>query len=139
MKPKILRTYNTVWKVEKMLYGIQDIPLPIPLTYRQIGFFAGGFALVWLLNKIPPLSLIHLGLIEYLFLPGLFSWFFTKQLLDGKAPHRFFTRVVQYHLSPHLINRYKEVSDTKKPYKFSTLIVYRKLSYYEKKGETDEY
>ena len=30
MKPKILRTYNSVWKVEKVLYGIQDIPLPFP-------------------------------------------------------------------------------------------------------------
>ena len=138
MKPKILRTYNSVWKVEKVLYGIQDIPLPIPLTYRQIGFFAGGVMLVWLLNHFPPLSLLHLGLIEYIFLPGLFAWFFTKQLLDGKAPHRFFIRVVQYHLSPRLQNRYKEVSDIKKPYKYSSKIGYRQLSYHER-DESDEH
>jgi hypothetical protein len=138
MKPKILRTYNSVWKVEKVLYGIQDIPLPIPLTYRQIGFFTGGVIIVWLLNHFPPLSLLHLGLIEYIFLPGLFSWFFTKQSPDGKATHRFLIRVAQYHLSPHLFNRYKEVSNVKKPYQYASLIGYRQLSYYER-GEADEY
>ncbi|MDM5205409.1 TcpE family conjugal transfer membrane protein [Cytobacillus kochii] len=139
MRPKILRTYNSVWKVEKVLYGVQDIPLPIPVTYRQIGFFAGGVALVWFLNKFPPLSLIDLGLIEYIFLPGLFAWFFTKQLLDGKAPHRFFYRAAQHHLSPHRINRYKEVSEVKAPYKYKSSISYRKLSYQKKDGEVNEH
>ncbi|MEK5109786.1 TcpE family conjugal transfer membrane protein [Cytobacillus sp. FSL K6-0129] len=139
MRPKILRTYNSVWKVEKVLYGVQDIPLPIPVTYRQIGFFAGGVALVWFLNKFPPLSLIDLGLIEYIFLPGLFAWFFTKQLLDGKAPHRFFYRAAQHHLSPRRINRYKEVSEVKAPYKYKSSISYRKLSYQKKDGEVNEH
>ncbi|WP_338473308.1 TcpE family conjugal transfer membrane protein (plasmid) [Niallia sp. XMNu-256] len=137
MKPKILRTYNSVWKVEKVLYGIQDIPLPFPLTYRQIGFFSGGVFIVWILNQFPPLSLLNLSLVEYVFLPGLFTWFFTKQLLDGKAAHRFFIRVIQYHLSPHLRNRYKEVSDRKKPYQYGSNVGYRQLSY-NKGGRTDD-
>ena len=60
MKPKILRTYNSVWTVEKVLYGIQDIPLPIPLTYKQIGFFSGGVFIIWILNHFPPFSLLIL-------------------------------------------------------------------------------
>ncbi|GIN41493.1 TcpE family conjugal transfer membrane protein [Heyndrickxia oleronia] len=138
MKPKVLRTYNSVWKVEKVLYGIQDIPLPIPVTYRQIGFFGTGVFLIWCLNHFPPLSILDLGLIEYIFLPGLFAWFFTKQLLDGKAPHRFFIRVVQYYLSPHYHNRYKEVSDVNKPYKYSSKVGYRQLSY-QARSEADEH
>jgi hypothetical protein len=137
MKPKILRTYNSVWKVEKVLYGIQDIPLPIPLTYKQIGFFSGGVFIVWILNQFPPLSLLDLSLVEYIFLPGFFTWFFTKQLLDGKAPHRFFIRVIQYHLSPHVRNRYKEVSDRKRPYKYVSSVGYRQLSY-RKRGEAND-
>jgi len=137
MKPKILRTYNSVWKVEKVLYGIQDIPLPIPLTYKQIGFFSGGVLVIWILNHFPPFSLLDFGLIEYFFLPGLFTWFFTKQLLDGKAPHRFLIRMIQYHLSPRYLNRYKEVSDVKKPYKYASKVGYRQLSYRER-GETDD-
>ena len=134
-----LRTYNSVWKVEKVLYGIQDIPLPIPVTYRQIGFFFGGVLSVWLLNHVPPLSLLDLGLIEYIFLPGLIAWFFTKQLLDGKAPHRFFMRVVYFHISPHRFNRYKEIAEVKKPYRYSSPVSYRKLSYAVKDGEADEH
>ena len=137
MKPKILRTYNSVWKVEKVLYGIQDIPLPIPLTYKQIGFFSGGVFIVWILNQFPPFSLLDLGLIEYIFLPGLFTWFFTKQLLDGKAPHRFFIRVIQYHLSPHYEIVIKKCQIVKRPYKYVSNVGYRQLSY-RKRGETDD-
>lgn len=137
MRTKILRTYNSVWKVEKVLYSIEDIPLPIPVTYRQIGFFAGGVVLVWFLNHFPPLSLIDLGLIEYVFLPGLFAWFFTKQKLDGKAPYRFFLRMLDYHLSPRLRNRYKEVS-VNKIYRYTNPIGYRVLSY-KKEGGADEH
>lgn len=138
MKPKILRTYNSVWKVEKVMYGIQDIPLPFPLTYRQIGFFGGGVLIVWILNHFPPLNLLDFGLIEYIFLPGLFSWFFTKQLLDGKAPHRFFLRAIQYYLSPHYHNRYKEVSGVKKPYQYPSKVGYRQLSHQER-DDADEH
>ena len=88
MKPKILRTYNSVWKVEKVLYGIQDIPLPFPLTYKQIGLFSGGVFIIWI-------------------------------------------------LSPHVRNRYKEVSDRKRPYKYVSNVGYRQLSY-RKRGETND-
>lgn len=135
MKPKILRTYNSVWKVEKVLYGIQDIPLPIPITYRQIGFFGTGVLLMYVLNYFPPFSLLHLGLIEYVFLPGLFSWFFTKKLLDGKAPHRFLLSVLMYHFSPHLLNRYKEIADIK-TYKYTGTVGYRTL--HRIRGEDDD-
>nr|WGD66097.1 hypothetical protein P5652_22500 [Bacillus subtilis] len=89
-------------------------------------------------ESFPPFSLIHLDLVEYIFLPGLMAWFFTKQLLDGKAPHRFLFRIVDFHLSPHLYNRYKEISDSKKPYKYASKVSYRQLSYYER-GTADEH
>lgn len=101
--------------------------------------FCGWSCLGLVPKQIPPLSLIDLGLIEYIFLPGLFSWFFTKQLLDGKAPHRFFYRAAQYYLSPRRINRYKEVSEVKAPYKYKSSISYRKLSYQKKDGEVNEH
>lgn len=135
MKPKILRTYNSVWKVEKVLYGIQDIPLPIPVSYRQGGIFVGGVVLVWILNHFPPLSLIHFNLIEYIAIPGFAAWFFTKQLLDGKAPHRFIWRWVQFHLSSHKFNRYKDISINKKKYRYENKISYRTLKHEKSEGE----
>lgn len=126
-KPEVVRTYNSVWKVEKVLYGIQDIALPIPVSYRQVGFFGLGVLIVWLLNQFPPFSILHLGLIEYLFLPGVFSWYFTKQKLDGKAPHRFIVGAIRFYFSAHKRNRYQEVADQKqtKPYRYAGDISYR--------------
>ncbi|WP_221568664.1 conjugal transfer protein [Alkalihalobacillus sp. TS-13] len=138
MEPKILRTYNNVWKVEKVLYGIQDIPLPLPITYRQIGFFIGGVTLVWLLNLFPPLSLLHLGLVEYVFLPGVVAWFFTKQHIDGKVPHRFIFRFILYHIESRVQNRYKEVSIIKKPYQYTSKIGYRQLSFHKRSAPDED-
>lgn len=126
-----MRTYTSVWKVPKMLYGIQDIVFPMPISYRQIGFFIGGVGLMWGLNPFPPFSVIDLPLVEYLVIPGFISWFFTKQLLDGKAPHWFIMGWIAFQLSPHEHNRYKEIAKPKKPYQYSSTIGYRKLSYTE--------
>ncbi|WP_134704946.1 conjugal transfer protein [Ammoniphilus sp. YIM 78166] len=123
-----MRTYTSVWKVPKMLYGIQDIAFPMPISYRQIGFFIGGVGLMWGLDQFPPFSFIGLPLVEYLVIPGFISWFFTKQLLDGKAPHRFILRWIAFQLSPHEHNRYKEMSRPKNPYRYCSLVGYRKLS-----------
>ncbi|HEF7293030.1 MULTISPECIES: TcpE family conjugal transfer membrane protein [Bacillaceae] len=127
MKNKVLKTYNSVWQFEKPLYGILDISLPIDVTYRQAGFFLGGVALVYLLNQIPPLSLIHLDLVEYLFIPGFLTWFFTKKQLDGKAPHRFIMRVILFHFDEKQKNRYKAVTVPKKPYSYKSVVTYRKI------------
>jgi hypothetical protein len=126
---KVMRTYNSVWKIEKVLYGIQDIPLPLPVTYRQLGFFTLGFAMMWVLNLFPPFSILDLVLLEFVVIPALFAWYFTKQQLDGKAPHRFILRVIQFYFEPHVHNRYKEMISTKKPLKFDGKVAYRKIEY----------
>ncbi|MFS0728378.1 conjugal transfer protein [Paenibacillus sp. 1P07SE] len=132
-----MRTYTSVWKIPKMLYGIQDIALPFPVSYRQIGFFFGGVAFMWILNKFPPFNMINLWMVEYIGIPGLLAWFFTKQLLDGKAPHRFIVRWVLFKLAPHDHNRYKETVHPKKPHVYSSPVGYRRLSYHTK-GEDPE-
>ncbi|MBM7554572.1 conjugal transfer protein [Thalassobacillus pellis] len=137
MEPRLLRTYNNVWKVQKVLYGIQDIRLPIPVSYRQLAFFAGTVWLMWLLNHFPPLSLLQLELLEYVVIPGAAAWFFTKYHIDGKVPHRFLFRVMQYQWEPRLQNRYKEVSTITKPYRYTSTIGYRERDVV-KRGESDE-
>lgn len=124
-----MRTYNSVWKIEKVLYGIQDITLPLPVTYRQLGFFTLGFTIVWVLNMFPPFSILDLVLLEFVVIPALFAWYFTKQQLDGKAPHRFILRVAQFYFEPHVHNRYKEIVDTKRPIKFDGKVAYRTVKY----------
>ncbi|MGM9988167.1 MAG: conjugal transfer protein [Bacillaceae bacterium] len=122
-----VRTYNAVWKTEKVLYGIQDIALPIPITYRQIGFFIFGLIIMYLLNKVPPISLIDFNLVKFVLIPGVFSWYFTQKKLDGKLPHKFILRVCLFHFGPNIHNRYKEIKLSKKPYKYHSYVGYRQL------------
>lgn len=133
-----MRTYTSVWKVPKMLYGIQDIALPFPVSYRQIGFFFGAMAVMWVLNRFPPFSLINLWMVEYFGIPGFAAWFFTKHLLDGKAPHRFIMRWIAFQLSPHEHNRYMEITRPKKPHVYSSPVAYRKLSYTPKEDDLSD-
>lgn len=54
-----LRTYTSLWQIERRLYRLDDITLPTPPTYRQIGIFF-GFGLPWIglmaLLQVPLMS-----------------------------------------------------------------------------------
>ena len=50
-----IKSYTTIWNVEKVLYAINDLNLPIPITYTQIKFFVLTLALMWGLSSFPPL------------------------------------------------------------------------------------
>ena len=106
---KQIRIYNHVFRIEKTVYSIQGIPLPIPVSYRQMLFFVGTAMLMILLNPFPPISWIEYHLIKFVGIPFIVAWFFTRKTLDGKAPHRFILRYVEYKLSPHYFARYKPI------------------------------
>jgi hypothetical protein len=107
---KQIRIYNHVFRIEKTIYSIQGIPLPIPVSYRQMVFFVGTAIAMILLNRFPPICWIEYHLIKFIGIPFLVAWFFTRKTLDGKSPHRFILRFMEYTLSPHLFARYKPVN-----------------------------
>lgn len=109
---KQIRIYNHVFRIEKTVYSIQGIPLPIPVSYRQLLFFVGTEMVMLFLNRFPPISWIDYHLIKFVGIPFLVSWFFTRKTLDGKAPHRFLLRYLEYTLSPQRFARYKPVNQT---------------------------
>ena len=36
---KKIRSYTSIWNVEKVLYAINDVNLPFPVTFTQITWF----------------------------------------------------------------------------------------------------
>lgn len=106
---KQIRIYNHVFRIEKTVYSIQGISLPIPVSYRQMAFFVGTVVIMVFLNRFPPVSWIDYNLIKFVGIPFLIAWFFTRKTLDGKAPHRFILRYIEYKLSPHFYARYKPI------------------------------
>ncbi len=121
-----IRVYNQVFRIEKTVYSIQGIPLPIPVSYRQLAFFVGTLFVMLLLNTLPPFSWIEYYLVKFLGIPILVSWFFTRKTLDGKAPHRFLLRYFEHLLSKHNFARYQKINrPTGKSFQYEGEVVFR--------------
>lgn len=120
-----LRVYNNVFKIEKTVYSIQGINLPVPVSYRQMAFFVATLFIMILLNMLPPLNLVNFYLLKFIGIPVLSAWFFTKQTLDGKAPHRFLWRYFEHYFSPHRFARYKEITNSKGKWQYDGVVAYR--------------
>ncbi|MBA4542150.1 MULTISPECIES: TcpE family conjugal transfer membrane protein [Thermoactinomyces] len=124
---KQIRVYNKVFRIEKTVYSIQGVHLPLPVSYRQMAFFVGTLMVMVVLNKFPPLSWVDYFLIKFIGIPALVAWFFTRKTLDGKAPHRFLMRVIEHFFSPHHFARYQEIARPKNHvYVYEGEVTYRK-------------
>lgn len=79
-----LPTYTNIWRIEKRLYKLYDLRLPMPLPLVQIGVFAGVF-LPWILLLrfvgIPFHTPWH---VLYLVPPGVLTWLATRPVIEGK-------------------------------------------------------
>lgn len=106
---KQIRIYNQVFRIERTVYSIQGIPLPIPVSYRQLAFFVGSLFIMLVLNTLPPFNWVEYYLIKFLGIPMLVSWFFTRKTLDGKAPHRFLIRYFEHLFAHHHFARYQKL------------------------------
>lgn len=107
---KRLKSYTSVWKVEKVLYGLQDVTLPVPLTFSQMGWLAGSEALVmFVLNKLPPLCYSDNFLLKWIVIPAGITWFMSKKTFDGKRPYSFLKSAAAYFLRPKLTYAGKKV------------------------------
>lgn len=105
-----LKSYTNIWKVEKVLYGINDIKLPFALTFTQLGWLIGSEMLViFVLKKIPPLCYTDNFLLKYFMIPGGITWFMSKKTFDGKKPYSFLKSVIMYFCRPKLTYAGKRV------------------------------
>ncbi|HCZ1255999.1 TPA: conjugal transfer protein, partial [Staphylococcus aureus] len=55
---KKIRSYTSIWSVEKVIYAINDLQLPFPITFTQMTWFIVSLFVVILFGSLPPLSLI---------------------------------------------------------------------------------
>ena len=51
---KKIRSYTSIWSVEKVLYSINDFKLPFPVTFTQMAWFVVSVFAVILLGNLPP-------------------------------------------------------------------------------------
>ncbi|WP_099205521.1 conjugal transfer protein [Scatolibacter rhodanostii] len=115
---KKIRSYTSIWNVEKIMYAIGDIELLIPMTVTQIKLFVVFFFLFLMFGKMPPLNLIENALIKNLVLPGLLTYAFSQKAFDGKKPFGFIKSVLLYFARPKVTYAGKGVK-LSKSYKFN--------------------
>lgn len=108
---KKIRSYTSIWNVEKVIYAINDLKLPFPITFNQMTWFVLSLFLVIFLANVPPLSLIDGALLKYLGIPGFIAWFMSKKSFDGKKPIGFLRSIFRYYSSPKIMYGEKKVSE----------------------------
>ncbi|HEV2409989.1 TPA: conjugal transfer protein, partial [Streptococcus pneumoniae] len=76
---KKIRSYTSIWSVEKVLYSINDFRLPFPITFTQMTWFVVSLFAVMILGNLPPLSMIEGAFLKYFGIPVAFTWFMSTK------------------------------------------------------------
>lgn len=97
---KKLKSYTSIWSVEKVIYAINDFQLPFPVTFSQMAWFVLSLFIVVLFSDIPPFSLINGAFLKYLGIPVGVTWFMSKKTFDGKRPYGFLRSLFLYTIRP---------------------------------------
>jgi hypothetical protein len=93
---KKIKSYTSIWSVEKVIYAINDLQLPFPVTFTQMTWFVVSLFLVILFGNLPPLSMIDGALLKYVGIPVGLTWFMSQKTFDGKKPYGFLKSIITY-------------------------------------------
>jgi hypothetical protein len=97
---KKIRSYTSIWNVEKVLYAINDVNLPFPVTFTQITWFVLTEFIIILFADVPPLSMIEGAFLKYFGIPVALTWFMSQKTFDGKKPYSFLKSMLTYAVRP---------------------------------------
>ncbi|MFC6895842.1 TcpE family conjugal transfer membrane protein [Nonomuraea dietziae] len=79
-----LPTYTNIWRIEKRLYKLYDLRLPMPLPIVWIGVFVGVLAPWSLLLWLVGISFEAPWHVLYLVPPGIVTWLSTRPVIESK-------------------------------------------------------
>ncbi|MEV4673471.1 TcpE family conjugal transfer membrane protein [Actinomadura sp. NPDC049382] len=79
-----LPTYTNIWRIEKRLYKLYDLRLPMPLPLVQIGVFLGVFVPWILLLRLVGVPFESPWHVLYIVPPGVLTWLATRPVIEGK-------------------------------------------------------
>lgn len=111
MNMKKIKSYTSIWNVEKVIYAINDLKLPFPVSFNQMAWFVLTLFIVIVLGNLPPLSLINGALLKYLGIPAGIAWFMSQKSFDGKKPIGFIKSIYRYFTSSKITFNQKKVED----------------------------
>ena len=90
-----LYSYHKIWKIEKKIYAIQNIVLPIPIDPWELLYFGATWVVCNVIfGLLPGVSNIPV-MIRSIMLPFAISKFLMTKKLDGKNPLRYMLGVIE--------------------------------------------
>ena len=111
---KEIKSYSSIWNVEKIIYSLMNINLPVPLTFTQMAWFMGVLFLSMIFRNVPPLSLTDNVLLKYFAIPAGITWFMSQKTFDGKRPYNFIRSAIGYLIRGKVTYAGKEIRLKKK-------------------------
>ena len=107
---KKIKSYTSIWSVEKVIYAINDFQLPFPLTFSQMAWLVMALFVVILFGELPPLSMIDGVFLIYFGIPVAITWFVSQKTFDGKKPFGFLKSCVSFFPRPKVTYAGKAIS-----------------------------
>lgn len=133
----ILRTYSSVWKIERKIHSIEGLKLIFPIAVSELTYLGVSIGITFLLIKIVPFfSRLHF-IIKFILFPLGLMKLLTSIKLDGKLPHRFISDYIVFKFSPKQYCRFTSIQDYKN-IKFVTPILFREYRIVNKTDEVSE-
>ena len=91
-----LYSYHKIWKIEKKIYAIQNIVLPIPIDPWELLYFGATWVVCNVIfGLLPGVSNLPV-MIRSIMLPFAISKFLMTKKLDGKNPLRYMLGVITF-------------------------------------------
>lgn len=92
-------SYAKVWRVEKKIYSISNIPLPVPINpYDLLAFLGVALIVMIISNIIPGVGAVPV-VIRYVAIPYCCVHYLMKKKLDGKNPIKYVAGCMVYFFS----------------------------------------
>ncbi|HEY3367296.1 MAG TPA: TcpE family conjugal transfer membrane protein [Symbiobacteriaceae bacterium] len=113
-----------MWTLERVIYKIEGVRLPIAVTFRQVGLFLSAVAGMAVLSRIPIVVRLP-ATVRYVLAPSLITWYLTKQSLDGKPPHRWLLSLVRYWLGPQRLLNFRPRPPMPRRLRFTAAVLIR--------------
>ena len=95
---KKIKSYTSIWSVEKVIYAINDFQLPFSVTFSQMAWFVLSLFIVILFGELPPFSMIDGAFLKYFGIPVVFTWFVSQKTFRRKKAFWIFE--IGCHLCP---------------------------------------
>jgi MinD-like ATPase involved in chromosome partitioning or flagellar assembly len=91
-----LPTYTNIWRIEKRLYKLYDLRLPMPLPLGQIAAFVGITVPYVLFLTLIGIPFSHNLFWLYVLPPGVLTWLVTRPVLENKKLPELLVSQVRY-------------------------------------------